>query len=121
MHSVSFLDGPATSDPELSASDPSESSGLAAPSPAPIHNSIFREPDGRLNRPLIAVLTVAALLALGHFVFPAQSGAPMWVNDVAKMAQVILSPQSPGQEMPRAIAPPAPTSNPEHELRGSPA
>jgi len=100
--------------------DSIESSGLAVLSPAPIHNSIFHEPDGRLNRPLIAVLTVATLLTLGHFVFPAQSGVPMWVNDVAKMAQ-ILSPQSPGRELPQVIAPTAPTGNPEHVLRGRPA
>jgi len=121
MHSVSFSDGPAASDRELSVSAPIASSGVAVLSPAPTHNSIFHEPDGRLNRPLIAVLTVATLLTLGHFVFPAQSGVPMRVNDVANMAQVILSPQSPGREMPRGIAPGAPTSNPEHELRGHPA
>ena len=131
MHSVSLVNALGAFDPELSVVDPIESSSQCPPPhaaqtatvlpPAPIHNSIFREPDGRLNRPLIAVLTVAGLLTLGHFVCSAPSRTPMWVDDVAKMVQVILSQELPRREMPLGITPAAPISNPEHELRSGQA
>ena len=136
MRIVRLLNSPGSSDPGRSMADPIESSGRYTPygsaqraavlRPVLIHNSIFREPDGRLNRPLIGALTVAGLLTIGHFVCPASSGTRIWFDGVAKMAQVILPPESPRQgmprqrmprqRMPRGIAPAAPTSNPEYKL-----
>ena len=128
MRIVSLLNAPGSSDLGRSVTDPIETSSRYLPSgaaqtgavlgPAPLHNSLFREPDGRLNRPLIGVLIVAGLLTIGHFVCPASSGVRIRVDGVAKTAQVILPQESPPQEMPRVIAPAAPTSHPENELRG---
>ena len=131
MHGVSLENARGTSDPGLSVADSIESSRRYLPSnaagtaavlrPDPIYNSIFRETDGRLNRPLIWALSVAGLLTLGHFVCPASSGRRISVDRVAQIAQVILSRGSPRQEMPRVIAPAAPNGNPENELRGGQA
>ena len=105
MHIVSLLNAPGTSDLGHSAADPIESrsdytlSGAvqtaAVLQPAPSHNSIFREPDGRLNRPLIGVLTVAGLLSFGHLVCPASSGMRVWFDGIARITQVIPSQESP--------------------------
>ena len=85
---------------------------------APIRNSIFRKPDGRLHRPWIWALTVGGLLTIAHFVCPASSGRRIRPDSVTNIAQVILSRESPRQEIPQLIAPLAPTSNPEIELNG---
>jgi hypothetical protein len=38
--------------------------------------SDLRESDGRVNRPLIAVLVLTAALTIGHFFWPAQATGP---------------------------------------------
>jgi len=38
--------------------------------------SDLRDGDGRVNRPLIAALALAAVLTIGHFAWPGQSSAP---------------------------------------------
>ena len=40
-------------------------------------SDLFREPDGRVNRPLIAVLVLALLLTAGHFTYQAVNTAPL--------------------------------------------
>lgn len=38
--------------------------------------SDLRDANGRVNRPLIVALALAAVLTIGHFVQPGQSSAP---------------------------------------------
>jgi hypothetical protein len=38
--------------------------------------SDLRDPDGGVNRPLIIVLVIAAVLTIGHFIKPRQDLAP---------------------------------------------
>jgi hypothetical protein len=40
-------------------------------------SDLFREPDGRLNRPLIAVLLIGLMLTAGHFTYEALTTAPL--------------------------------------------
>lgn len=40
-------------------------------------SDLFREPDGRVNRPLVAVLLLALLLTAGHFTYHAFNPAPL--------------------------------------------
>lgn len=40
-------------------------------------SDLFREPDGRVNRPLVVVLLLALLLTAGHFTYQALNIAPV--------------------------------------------
>jgi hypothetical protein len=56
--------------------------------PTALHDfsDLFRELDGRLNRPLIVVLIVAVLLTIGHLSYPASS--IIQAADAARMAEM---------------------------------
>ena len=56
--------------------------------PTALHHfsDLFRQLDGRLNRPLIVALIVAVLLTIGHFKYPASS--VIEAADAARMAEM---------------------------------
>jgi hypothetical protein len=40
-------------------------------------SDLFREPDGRVNRPLVVVLLLGLLFTAGHFTYQALHSAPL--------------------------------------------
>jgi hypothetical protein len=40
-------------------------------------SDLFREPDGRVNRPLVTALVLALMLTVGHFAYEALNPAPL--------------------------------------------
>ena len=66
--------------------DSAQSADVLQPTPLHDFSDLFRELDGRLNRPLIVVLIVAVLLTIGHLSYPASS--IMQAADAARVAEM---------------------------------